>query len=392
MARLRRPENLGALFGTARSREAGRTCPTCGSSLRHRRVRPRKSHFVRPLLIAASAAAVAAGGVYEVGQLGDAQPAIASVHPYRWPHGVPRGVVLSGLQSYVMSPGLIHRMERQIYAISHYWYGNTVALQVLQDRLVGVNGNVFRTYYMRDVRELVQYALAQHLVVVISDQTELSTGYAQDEPLPTMATFAFWRHMMYYYGGKPRVIFDLFNEPRHCSWQQWYNDFQPLVNYIRRYGAYNQLWVEGIRWASTLEDMPLLKGSNIVYDFHHAGAPWGWDAPINPLTWDASFGYLAARGIPVIDGEFANYVGSYDWGGPRVDNQIARPLMVRYMQYLKRMGIGMLAWTLTPGSLNGSRHGFWSVSFEPQGDGYLVRHWFARLAGTPIPGPPYWVP
>ena len=54
--------------------------------------------------------------------------------------------------------------------------------------------------------------------------------------------------------------------------------------------------------------MPLLKGSNIVYDFHHAGAPWGWDAPINPLTWDASFGYLAARGIPVIDGEFANYV------------------------------------------------------------------------------------
>jgi hypothetical protein len=335
---------------------------------------------------------VAAGGVYEVGQLGGAQPAIASVHPYRWPHGVPRGVVLSGLQSYVMSPGLIHRMERQIYAISHYWYGNTVALQVLQDRLVGVNGNVFRAYYMHDVRELVQYALAQHLVVVISDQTELSTGYAQDEPLPTMATFAFWRHMMYYYGSKPRVIFDLFNEPRHCSWQQWYNDFQPLVNYIRRYGAYNQLWVEGIRWASTLEDMPLLKGSNIVYDFHHAGAPWGWDAPINPLTWDASFGYLAARGIPVIDGEFANYVGSYDWGGPRVDNQTARPLMVRYMQYLKRMGIGMLAWTLTPGSLNGSRHGFWSVSFEPQGDGYLVRHWFAHLAGTQIPGPPYWVP
>jgi hypothetical protein len=66
--------------------------------------------------------------------------------------------------------------------------------------------------------------------------------------------------------------------------------------------------------------------------------------------------------------------------------------MVRYMEYLKRMGIGMLAWTLTPGSLNGSRHGFWSVSFEPQGDGYLVRHGFAHLAGTQIPGPPYWVP
>jgi hypothetical protein len=30
--------------------------------------------------------------------------------------------------------------------------------------------------------------------------------------------------------------------------------------------------VEGIRWAITLEDMPLLKGSNIVDDFHHAGA------------------------------------------------------------------------------------------------------------------------
>lgn len=389
MIRVKQPGRLGVLFTTARARETGRTCHACGRPLRRRHRRPLKPRFGRPLLIAACAAAVAAGGVYEIAQPGSAPPAIASVHPYRWPRGAPRGIVLSGLQSYVMSPALISRMERQIYAIKHYWYGNTVGLQVMQDRLVGVNGNVFHAYYMHDVRELVQYALAQHLVVVISDQTELSTGYAQNEPLPTLATFAFWRHMMYYYGSRPGVTFDLFNEPRRCSWQQWYNDFQPLVNYIRRHGAYNQLWVEGIHWGSTLEDVPLLKGSNIVYDFHHAGAPWGYNAPINDTTWDAAFGYLAARGIPVIDGEFANYTGSYYWGNPAVKDQIARPLVVRYVHYLKRMGIGMLAWTLIPGSLNGSRHGFYSVSFEPQGDGYLVRHWFAYLAAQRVPGPLY---
>jgi hypothetical protein len=195
----------------------------CGRSLRHRRRRPRKPHFVRPLLIAASAAVVAAGGVYEAGQMGSAPPAIASVHPYRWPHGVPRGVVLSGLQSYVMSAGLIHRMERQIYAVKHYWYGNMVGLQVMQDRLVGVNGDVFR------------------------------------------------------------------------------------------------------------------------YDFHHAGAPWGWDAPVNQSTWDAAFGYLAARGIPVMDGEFANYVGSHYWGGPGITDQVARPpywgaLTPRTSEYRSRHG------------------------------------------------------
>lgn len=387
MIRVKWPGRLGVLFSTARARETRRTCHACGQPLRNRHRRSLKPRFSRLLLIAASAAAVAAAGAYEIAQPGGGPPAIASVHPYRWPHGAPRGIVLSGLQSYVMSPALIRRMERQIYAIKHYWYGNTVGLQVTQDRLVGVNGNVFRTYYMHDVRELVQYALDQHLVVVISDQTELSTGYAQDEPLPTLATFTFWRHMMYYFGSKPGVIFDLFNEPRHCSWQQWYNDFQPLVNYIRRHGAYNQLWVEGVDWGSTLEDVPLLKGSNIVYDFHHAGAPWGYDAPINKTTWDAAFGYLAAKGIPVVDGEFANYTGSYYWGDPAVKDEIARPLVVRYLRYLKGMGIGMLAWTLMPGSLNGSRHGFYSVSFEPQGDGYLIRHWFAYLAAQRIPGP-----
>jgi hypothetical protein len=62
-------------------------------------------------------------------------------------------------------------------------------------------------------------------------------------------------------------------------------------------------------WGSTLAGVPLLHGKGIVYSFHHPGSPWPSQAPVTEATWNRAFGYLASRGIPVVDGEFVNYAG-----------------------------------------------------------------------------------
>ena len=296
-----------------------------------------------------------------------------------WPHGIPIGITLSGLQQYLLSPTTVSTMERQIYAAKHSWHANTVRFQILQDRMVGASGNYYAAYYMRDVRAVTNYALHQHLRVVLNAQTELSMGYALSESLPTRATTVFWDHIMHYYKNNPRVIFDLFNEPRRCNWEQWQYSFQRLINHIRGEGARNTIWLEGLDWGSTLEDVPLLHGGKLVYTFHHPGAPWPNQAPVNKSTWNKAFGYLAKEGIPVVDAEFANYVGSYDWQAPYIRHGHNPGKLVRnYLAYLRHNNIGMLAWSLLPGALNKTQH-YDSVTVEPQGDGTLVRDWFTRV-------------
>jgi hypothetical protein len=133
---------------------------------------------------------------------------------------------------------------------------------------------------MADIRRLVDYALRQHMTVILNAQTEISMGFASNENLPTRATYACWRYLAQYYGHNPHVVFDLFNEPRFCDWQQWHAAFQPLVIYPRNIGAENQLWVEGLWWGATLAGVPLLNGQGIVYSFHHPGSPWPWQTPV----------------------------------------------------------------------------------------------------------------
>ncbi len=105
--------------------------------------------------------------------------------PYSWPHGTPAGITLSELQSYEVTPGLLRMMKKQIRAAAEYWHANTVRLQIMQDRLVGAEGRRFDRRYMDAIRAVTDYALHLGLTVVLNAQTEMSTGYAVDEPLPT---------------------------------------------------------------------------------------------------------------------------------------------------------------------------------------------------------------
>lgn len=274
-----------------------------------------------------------------------------------------RGITISALQSWLPQQYLIYK---QISAMAA-WNANAMRLQILQDKLVGADGKSFSQQYMGVVEKFIRYALHKHLTVIIAAQTELSVGYTKNESLPTAATAAFWDRFIPKYGRNPHVVFDLFNEPRKCSWQQWSDTMQPLVEHVRRAGSINQLWIEGVWWASTLEGVPMLRGQGLVYSFHHPGSPWPWQAPVNRDTWQRSFGYLADRGVPVVDGEFTNYIGGYYWAH-------ATRTVTEYLRYLRAHKIGLVAWSLASGVMSSIDYSH-AIS-EPQADGRLVQRYF----------------
>ena len=312
-----------------------------------------------------------------------ATAAHASTEALQPSSAIPHGITLDGLQDWLppqaafdrniaLSSGRIARMEEQIHAARYAWNANVVRFQIVQDKLVGASGEMFSAVYMQDIRTVTDYALNLGLQVVLNAQTETTAGFIRNESLPTQATRSFWQHIMTSYKNNPQVIFDLFNEPRNCSWRQWYRAMQGLLNYVRHAGARNTVWVEGRWWGSTLAGVPLLHGTGIVYSFHHPGSPWPGQAPVGRKTWDRAFGYLARRGIPVVNGEFVNYSGGYRWKNPAV-------MVPEYLRYLAAHHIGMTAWTLgLPGVMN-STNNLSSTTKEPHGCGQLVKSWFSRM-------------
>jgi hypothetical protein len=295
-----------------------------------------------------------------------------------------RGISIAALQNYLL---FTQSVQNQIRAAAQGWNVNAIRLQIVQDRLVGASGHKHSFRYMTNIRQIVAFALHRHLNVILNAQTEISLGYSANENLPTAATFTFWRYMTQYYGDNPHVVFDLFNEPRFCNWAQWARSMQSLVDYVRRLGSLNQLWAEGLWWGSTFAGLPhLLSGQGIVYSFHHPGAPWPWQGWVpgyqpgvtGPPLWSAAFGDLAASGVPMVNGEFVNYIGGYYW--PHSTQMVSQ-----YMRYLAGHHIGMVAWSLQPGIMTATNH-LGSAVQEPQGAGRLVWRYFHHL---PLPAGPY---
>lgn len=283
-----------------------------------------------------------------------------------------KGITISSLQGYLLFTkaaaaqiAAVHCMPRLHPGCEHHhWQGNTVRLQIEQDKLVGANGDKFNSDYARIIRQVVGRALRYHEYVVLNAQTEQTVGYGLNEPMPTLATFRFWQYFTKLYGTFPHVVFDLFNEPRESSWDEWRADFQALVDNIRHEGSLNQLWVEGRTWGSTLQGVPLLNGKGIVYSYHHPGCPHQYQCPVTEKTWWDAFGSYAARGVPVVNGEFVNFTGGYVWA-------YATETVTKYLLDLHKWHIGVIAWSLQPGVMTTGLDLGKPIP-EPQGAGMLV--------------------
>jgi hypothetical protein len=273
--------------------------------------------------------------------------------------------------------------DAQILAAAKYWHANTIRFQVAESNLfkhVSL-GKSYNTTFLAAVKKQVDFARSLHTAVVINDQTEFTSRI----PGPTQTTVRFWNIMAQTFGSDPDVIFDLFNEPRIANlsgllfnsdenplfhlldkpasealsskhdkispatvWHIWkyggtinsvsYVGMQSLVNDIRERQVSNLIWVEGPYMARMLPpSKDLLTGSNIIYSIHHPNLN-------KPSSWKA-IGKLA-KIRPVVDGEWAQYESLW----PECYSE-AYATTPKYLNYLHKQSIGIIAWSLQQDSL-----------------------------------------
>jgi Cellulase (glycosyl hydrolase family 5) len=334
----------------------------------------------RVVILAASAAVVTAGfGPVVAAQATTTKPAIAGAcrhvsGPFRRTQNmiigaggqryIPYGITVTGLGN---PSWKVHHAgdDAEIDAAAGSWCANTVRLQILQYALLGPgkSGVTVNTAFLGLIEGEVARALNDGLDVVINDQTE-GGGSPTAVGMPTTQTEAFWEVISSVYGQNPDVIFDLFNEPRRtdfrteaATWKFWkhggayhgqhFIGMEPLALYIRGLGAKNLFWIEGPHTAGTLDEVvshQITGAGPLEYAINHPG---GVDVPHNPAEWYTRFGY-AAKKVPMTDAEWTNYSSTRScWAD-------APTSVPAFLSYLARKGMGLTAWTLTPGVLAAS--------------------------------------
>jgi Cellulase (glycosyl hydrolase family 5) len=282
------------------------------------------------------------------------------------------GLTVAGLQGTAWRNYTLLDLQK-ITATANDWCANTVRLQLDQDDLLGPAGTGFNQAYMAAIRSEVAAAERGHLVVVLNDETNLSSVPARYSELgPTPATETFWKDLAKVYGHDPQVIFDLFNEPRTYTdgmpqaqeWQLWFDGgvyagvnylgMAQLAAYVRTtLGTRNLFWIEGPNFSASFAGMvqqhALLHVSGVVYALHHpAGPP-------DTSSWDNDFGYLVTTNVaPVVVGEWTNYEPpppAADAPAPEPSSCWANaPATVpAFLNYLALYHIGLNAYTLQPG-------------------------------------------
>jgi hypothetical protein len=277
---------------------------------------------------------------------------------------IPYGITVTGLGSPSWKINSVAD-DAEIDVAAASWCSNTIRLQVFQFGLLGPGKSGVRVNrtFLGLIKGEVDTALDDGLVVVINDQTE-GGGNPYFPGMPTAQTEAFWKVMSRVYGSNPDVIFDLFNEPRRAvypteagTWKFWkhggvyeghrFIGMEPLALYVRSRGARNLLWVEGPHTAGTLDEIlshQITQAGPVEYTINHPGGP---DAPHNPAEWHHRFGFAAGK-IPMTDAEWTNYSSTRAcWAN-------APTSVPAFLHYLGRHGMGLLAWTLSPGVLAAS--------------------------------------
>jgi cellulase (glycosyl hydrolase family 5) len=257
----------------------------------------------------------------------------------------------------------------QIIASKRFWHANTVRIQVSETLLLDspTPGHDYNVPFAASVNRLVCRILDQGELAVINDTT-LFTANARG---PTERTVRFWRFMSKRYGNRLPVIFDLFDEPRlgrHPAdstfvrpgyvWRLWerggnlggkkYLSMQRLVDTIRlEQHVRNVIWAEEPWYLDPdrllTADLPrhLLRGRDIVYSFHKVTLD-----PRSP-SFRALAGVVAQR-IPLVDGEWSQFAAT---DRPWECQDRARTAVPAFLEFLRQVPIGLIAWSLQPGAL-----------------------------------------
>ncbi len=179
------------------------------------------------------------------------------------------------------------------------WHANLIRLPLSQDRWFGHGpeqkdgGAAYRAL----VQQLVDFCAAHDAYILLdlhwSDMGEWGKAIGQHD-LPDQNSVAFWQDVAPRFADNPAVLFDLYNEPSHITWDQWYRGgpitetdkktkattsyeavgLPALAAAIRGTGAKNVIVAGGINWAYELEGIPGRReiadptGRGVVYAAH----------------------------------------------------------------------------------------------------------------------------
>lgn len=281
-------------------------------------------------------------------------------------------VLLRGVNAASMewtSDGQGHILKTVNVAIKD-WHANIIRLPLSQDRWFGKGpdqtdgGRAYRAL----VKQVVDTCATQKCYIILdlhwSDCNEWGANIGQHS-MPDSNSIAFWQNAAPVYANHPAVLFDLYNEPHHVSWDVWLNGgeitdtpntrhtgppkkfhavgMQQLLDTIRTTGAKNVIVAGGLDWAydfSGILDGHQLsdpKGNGVIYANHC------YDNKQESVdTWIRNMKEASAK-LPVMVTEFGGNFGpshvvpSDNW-------------LQRVMRALEEHHWSWMAWDLHPGA------------------------------------------
>ena len=244
-----------------------------------------------------------------------------------------RGVNCAGLEWSSTSDGHI---ARSVIVAVQEWHANIIRLPLSQDRWFGKapeqtdDGAAYRAL----VREIAEFC-AVHDCYLLLDLHWSNAGewgrYIGQHNMPDRHSLTFWLDVAAQFANNPALLFDLYNEPKRVTWDQWLHGgliseidektrvpltyesvgMQALVDAIRAAGAKNLIVANGINWAYELEGVlpdRMLKdpdGQGIVYGMHPYPRTYeGFGRETIP-HWAARMEKFGER-LPFIVGEFGS--------------------------------------------------------------------------------------
>lgn len=277
---------------------------------------------------------------------------------------VPYGVQLDGIlfaqTNWRTDGALTYLTHDQLLAAHDFWHSNTVSLQIGSKALFAQAP--YDAAYLAALDQTVAWATQLGMNTLLVLQYE---GYGNSaQVLPTQDTSAAWRVLASHYKNNAAVFFDLFNEPNPTAlsggddtesiWSLWqhggtlagnvYVGLQQLVDTVRGSGAANLVFVDGLATGEDIALLPahLITGKNVVYAIH----PYLSAQHRTESDWDTWFGNAATGNFPVVADEWSEYQS--DANECFSD---APTIVPRFLAYLRRHEIGLLAYALFPGLL-----------------------------------------
>lgn len=208
--------------------------------------------------------------------------------------------------------------------LSHSWHISVIRVAMGVEPEGGYLENPEKAETL--VKTVVDAAIANGIYVIIDWHShDIYTEQAE----------AFFSRMARQYAGYPNIIYEIFNEPEHKTWEEIKAYSVRIIEAIRRYDSRNLIIVSTPNWSQDVDivaDEPILGYDNIMYSLHFYAATHKTDIR-------KKAGYAIAKGLPLFVSECspANAFGA---------GELNKKEFSLWMKLLKQNSISFVLWGL----------------------------------------------